>query len=41
MMQARIDRMYSRELSEARIAIEPAHAPGNIAPGQLSKRGAP
>lgn len=37
MMQARIDRMYAQELSEAGIAIERAHAPGS-APGQLGKR---
>jgi CRP-like cAMP-binding protein len=39
MMQARIERMYSQELSDARLALEPVHVPGNIPQGQLSKRG--
>jgi CRP-like cAMP-binding protein len=39
MMQARIERIYSQELSEARLQIEPARAHANIDPGQLDKRG--
>jgi DNA-binding FadR family transcriptional regulator len=39
MMQARIERIYSQELSEARLQIEPVRAHANIDPGQLDKRG--